>query len=371
MKQVMLDELVADIYGIVTDRRRLAILANLLQDEFESHSSAVVIAEPDRYFLLQSNVSPDSAEAYNHNLWHHDVWMREFLVRTSETVLSGHQMCAYSDIAADYRHHVLEAADTFDGMSTRVVDTPDLTASISLYRSKSQGVFQTCDFEKMLYLAPHLKRAFSLQQVFGDMKRQRNMLEQAIDHIPGAAFIVDPTLRIVAMNDSADQLLVEKCGVGSRHGRLMIHNKTASDALQHSLSMTIMNGIPAIFVMTAPDRAASAVVRVTRLDSDLSDDVRTLAGGARQKHLAIITFNFPQTLPAGATSLLTAAFALTHREAEAAVLIAEGAAPHDAAERMGVKISTFRSFLKSALAKLDVSRQSEMAVKIHSLFARH
>jgi hypothetical protein len=76
MKPFMRDELVADIYGIVTDRRRLPNLANLLQDEFESHSSAVVVAEPDRYFLLQNNVSPDSAEAYNHNLWQWDVWMR-------------------------------------------------------------------------------------------------------------------------------------------------------------------------------------------------------------------------------------------------------------------------------------------------------
>lgn len=347
------------------------MLANLLQDEFESHSSAVVIAEPDRYFLLQSNVSPDSAESYNQNLWHHDVWMREFLVRTSETVLSGHQMCAYSDIDADYRHHVLEAADTYDGLSTRVLDTPDLTASISLYRSDSQGVFQTGDFEKMLYLAPHLKRAFSLQQVFGDLERQRNMLEKAIDLIPGAAFIVDPTLRIVAMNGSADRLLAEKRGIGSQHGRIILYNKTASDVLQYSLSMTITKGIPAIYVMNSPDRPASALVRVSRLNSDLSDDVRTLAGGTRQRHLAIISFNFPKSLPAGATSVLTSAFALTHREAEAALLIAEGVAPGDAAVRMGVKISTFRSFLKSALAKMDVSRQSELAAKIHSLFAGH
>lgn len=366
----MLDDLVGEIYETVTDRGRLAKLAARLQDEFTSHASALVIAEPDRYFLMQSNVSPDSADAYNQELWHNDIWMQQFLVRTSETVLSGHQMCAYSDIPADYRHHVLEAADTYDGLSVRVMDTPEITASISLYRSRSQDIFQTPDFEKMLYLAPHLKRSLSLQQVFGGLKNHSKLLARAIDHIPGSALIVDPSFRIVAMNASAEKLLSDNHDLGSWQGRLIAHNKAISDALHHSLAVTVARGIPAAYPLKVRDRAAPMIVRVARLDSGLSEDVRSMAGGGAERHLAIITFTLPEaTLPAEAATILSTAYGLTPREAETAILVAEGMGPGDAADRMGVKLSTFRSFLKSALGKMDTNRQSELAAKVQSLFA--
>jgi len=365
----MLDELVDEIYETVTDRSRLANLAICLQDELNSHSSALVIAEPDRYFLMQSNVSPDSADTYNQELWHQDLWMHEFLSRTSETVLSGHQMCAYSDIPADYRHHVLEAADTYDGLSTRVLNTAGLTASISLYRSRSQGIFQRADFEKMLYLAPHLKRALSLQQVFGNLKRQRGLLEQAIDHIPGAVFIVDPSLRIVALNRFAGRMFSRRQGLGSRFERLDVKDTIARNALERALAVAITSGIPSIHLLELTEQAGPMLVRIARLDSQLAEEAQTMAGGIRHRHLAILTFTAPQPLPADAVSMLMHAYGLTQREAETAILIAEGMSPDDAADRMGVKISTFRSFLKAALGKMNANRQSELTAKIQSLFS--
>ena len=364
----MLDELVGEIYETVTDRGRLARLATLLQDELDSHSSALVIAEPDRYFLMQNSVSPESADAYNQHLWQGDIWMKEFLVRTSETVLSGHQMCTYADIPADYRRYVLETADTYDGLSTRVIDTPNLTASISLYRSKSQDIFQTSDFEKMLFLAPHMKRALSLQQSFGDLTHHRTVLEQAIDHIPGQAFILDPSFRIVAENSLGRNMRRTNSGVKIRHRRLVLRDPPADKKLEHSLEVAIRSGQPATFIMNTSDGMPSQLVRVVRLNSGLAENVRTMAGGQAQKHFLIVTFTSPKPLPPESSSVLMEAYQLTRREAETAILIARGLGPDDIAERMGVKLSTIRSFLKSVLAKMDANRQSELAAKIQSLF---
>jgi DNA-binding CsgD family transcriptional regulator len=366
----MRDDLVGEIYETVTDRGRLAILATRLQDELNSHSSALVMAEPDRYFLMQNSVSPESADAYNQHLWHGDIWMKEFLVRSSETVLSGHQMCAYTDIPADYRHHVLEAADTYDGLSTRVIDKPGLTASISLYRSRSQDVFQTSDFEKMLFLAPHLKRALSLQQVFGELSHDRTLLEQAINHIPGQTFIVDRHYRIVAENALARDTRRKNPGIDIRHGRIVLRDQSAHKKLEHSLEVAIRSGTPATFLMNTADRITPWLVHVVRLNTGLAESVRTMTGGPAQRHFVIVTFTSPEPLPPEAASVLVSAYQLTQREAETAIFIALGLSPDEIAERMGVKLSTVRSFLKSVLAKMDAKRQSELAARIQSLFAR-
>ena len=130
---------------------------------------------------------------------------------------------------------------------------------------------------------------------------------------------------------------------------------------------------------TVLSRVASTVVRrppLVRLGVDVGPsaqqllDHRSMAGGGAERHLAIITFTLPEaTLPAEAATILSTAYGLTPREAETAILVAEGMGPGDAADRMGVKLSTFRSFLKSALGKMDTNRQSELAAKVQSLFA--
>jgi DNA-binding CsgD family transcriptional regulator len=296
--------------------------------------------------------------------------MKEFLVRSSETVLSGHQMCAYTDIPADYRHHVLEAADTYDGLSTRVIDKPGLTASISLYRSRSQNVFQTSDFEKMLFLAPHLKRALSLQQVFGELSHDRTLLEQAINHIPGQTFIVDRHYRIVAENALARDTRRKNPGIDIRHGRIVLRDQSAHKKLEHSLEVAIRSGTPATFLMNTADRITPWLVHVVRLNTGLAESVRTMTGGPAQRHFVIVTFTSPEPLPPEAASVLVSAYQLTQREAETAIFIALGLSPDEIAERMGVKLSTVRSFLKSVLAKMDAKRQSELAARIQSLFAR-
>jgi DNA-binding CsgD family transcriptional regulator len=122
--------------------------------------------------------------------------------------------------------------------------------------------------------------------------------------------------------------------------------------------------------MNTADRITPWLVHVVRLNTGLAESVRTMTGGPAQRHFVIVTFTSPEPLPPEAASVLVSAYQLTQREAETAIFIALGLSPDEIAERMGVKLSTVRSFLKSVLAKMDAKRQSELAARIQSLFAR-
>lgn len=63
-------------------------------------------------------------------------------------------------------------------------------------------------------------------------------------------------------------------------------------------------------------------------------------------------------------------FGLTLGEARVASLVSSGVAPKEAADRLGIAEDTARNVLKRVFAKLDVSRQSELAVLLGRLVLR-
>jgi DNA-binding CsgD family transcriptional regulator len=63
-------------------------------------------------------------------------------------------------------------------------------------------------------------------------------------------------------------------------------------------------------------------------------------------------------------------FGLTLGEARVASLVSSGVAPKEAADRLGIAEDTARNVLKRVFAKLDVSRQSELAALLGRLVLR-
>ncbi|WPZ12771.1 alpha/beta hydrolase [Nitratireductor rhodophyticola] len=65
-------------------------------------------------------------------------------------------------------------------------------------------------------------------------------------------------------------------------------------------------------------------------------------------------------------ALVELAYGLTGKEAEIALLIAGGKSPEDAAESLGILVSTVRGHLKKAFSKMNVHTQSELTSRILS-----
>lgn len=58
---------------------------------------------------------------------------------------------------------------------------------------------------------------------------------------------------------------------------------------------------------------------------------------------------------------------VTTGEARVAALVASGPAPREAAQRLGISVETARTTLKRVVAKVGVSRQSELAALLARL----
>ena len=65
-------------------------------------------------------------------------------------------------------------------------------------------------------------------------------------------------------------------------------------------------------------------------------------------------------------ALVELAYGLTGKEAEIVLLIAGGKSPEEAAETLGILVSTVRGHLKKAFSKMNVHTQSELTSRILS-----
>jgi len=196
-----------------------------------------------------------------------------------------------------------------------------------------------------------------------------HLLEAAIDQLSFGILVVDPHGKVLAANRTARTMLLTGDALVERNGVLKARYRNDNDRLTHSLAAA-----------TRSERLwTSACIRLSRLSgkpayiatvAPLTETIDLASMGGDRAALIII--NEPNWTDSPALhKALQQAFGLTPAEARTAALVGSGLAPQDAADRSGTTVSTIRSELKRVFAKLDISRQSELAALIAQLAVFH
>ena len=79
----------------------------------------------------------------------------------------------------------------------------------------------------------------------------------------------------------------------------------------------------------------------------------------------VVFISDPDRIDSPSVESLRRAFNLTYREAQTAIVIADGHGLQAAADVMGVALTTARSQLQQAFAKTGVRHQAELAALVH------
>ena len=209
-------------------------------------------------------------------------------------------------------------------------------------------------------LAPHLRRSFGLiRQLSG--RSIDAMLEDSLESMPKAAFLVDRRGRLTHANALGEALLAggQTLKVGNDR-RLSFRDPRAQEQVDQVLDSLDSNHRPGM--------GASFAVRGDGGATMLGNIIRFRPASAfDEPPFSILTDSLPAAILAldkpaqpGAMEVLAGRFGLSPAERRVVEALCSGSTLQDFADLRGISIHTARNQLKSLMAKSGVARQSQL-----------
>src|ERR1700761_8433076 len=174
-----------------------------------------------------------------------------------------------------------------------------------------------------------------------------------LNRLPTGVVVVDGDLKVVFTNKQGAEFLAARDGLSiGPNGQCRTNRPQETTELARLAKLAIDGG----------ESAVPHALSVSREDSDrpLSVVVAPLPASGLGQKVAVLLVSAPerQKLPSAETVSLL--FELTDAEARLAIALGEGHRIEDAADLMGITVSSARTYLKRIFSKTDVTRQAEL-----------
>jgi DNA-binding CsgD family transcriptional regulator/PAS domain-containing protein len=241
----------------------------------------------------------------------------------------------------------------------------DITGSLGAATYASRELVTESERELFRLLAPHVRRALLISGLLDEGKLQVQLYRKLLDRIGAGVLMVGHDARLVYANETADRLLSQGVSLSVRNNRVCTasppHERGFQEALARACAQddsalgNFGNGIP------LPGRdGAMAVCYVLPLGK--SERRRELGPGLAAIFITTHGASVPPAL-----EVLSALSGMTSREARIALMIADGSAPNETAQTLGISINTVRTHIAKVFEKTGVNSQLELTKFISGL----
>lgn len=245
-----------------------------------------------------------------------------------------------------------------------LIKQPSRTGTLVVVTDRNRRNIDSNDIQKMSELAPHVRRAVTIGDLFAAGQRRAELFETVLDALQTPVFIVGADLDIVFANQAAEHILREATLFAANSFRMQCTYPPAHRSLAHAVSLgTKDEGSLAGFGINVPlgrgDRPAVAhVLPLARRDRS----VRVAANAAAAVFVGMSGQTF---LPA--IEAIAALFGLTSAETRVANLVAAGQNRQQIAENCGTSTTTVQSQLSAIFDKTNSHDQRSLELLIHDL----
>jgi DNA-binding CsgD family transcriptional regulator len=358
--------LIDAVYGAVADPQRWSEVAHAATRLIGDGPTGLLIRRGKDLMdqeLVATNVDPAFAESYAQHYGAINPWARAFSLRRPTLYVNDAAVPAAelerSEFYADWLRP-LGVRYTFNGN----VGT-DFGTRIEFVgtRPKSLGPFEPNEFDAILSILPHLKRAVELSHRL-NLGTTADVASSAVLRHSGACMmLVDSDLQVLFLSSQADRLLSPRKDLCIRNGRL-----TAPPALEGSLRRLISAATGAgksiagrrggiLAVPRFADDAPSLSVAVGPVDE--RDRPFGMAGP-----IAMILVSVPDLGGAPQEDNLRVLFDLTQAEARLVAALCAGETLAGYAEAAGASLNTVKTHLKHVFEKTGETRQADLVRRI-------
>ena len=213
-------------------------------------------------------------------------------------------------------------------------------------------------------LAPHVRAAIRTRLALEGQGAA--VLTGAMDALSIPVFVCDRTGRVGSLTQAAEELVIGGCGLQLKAGRLQAYGaaeaKALHDAIEAAVIWRTQPGPPVLrtVVVRGRDRSTAPLVL----------DVFPLPSQPYQLTFAprvLVVARGPRSSKARRAAILQATYALTPAETHITEYLVEGQSAEFIAAKRGVAVETVRTQIKAIMAKLGVSRQVELVVRLGKL----
>jgi DNA-binding NarL/FixJ family response regulator len=174
-----------------------------------------------------------------------------------------------------------------------------------------------------------------------------------LNRLPMGVVAVDRSARVLFMNSSGAQCLDEEDGLTVGPTGICRASRPAATAELHKLIEGAVDGGE-----SCPPRAVS--LNRSGSDRPLSVVVAPLVSWPGAEAVAVLLVSDPERQPLPSVETVGRLFELTDAEARLALALTEGRRIEEAAEALGLTISSARTYLKRIFGKTGVTRQAEL-----------
>lgn len=191
-------------------------------------------------------------------------------------------------------------------------------------------------------LLPHIERANLLLEKISELHIKTTLSDRVIDRIPMGIVLITPEAKIVSKNFRADALL-SHTQVSHRDGKLVFRDTRHQQAFLKAIEEVASGKTQA-----APIRMGELNIWVSHYGEGCSAQLVVYFGHQ----------TFQRNIR---TDHLISLFGLTSKEARLTAELCNGhASLEEAAEQLGIGLSTARTHLKHIFAKTDTRRQADL-----------
>lgn len=240
-----------------------------------------------------------------------------------------------------------------------------LATYLGLNRRAEQGPHDEADMRFLRQLTVHLTRAAKLFYKTRSFRDHFAPSLGSLQYLPSSLFILDQWHRVLFANAAAEALFLNDQGLTVIDGVLEVTSAPMRKKFSDEIEKVIATELPSALLLKSPsgDRGSGLPCYLLRLPE--RQDTYQLRGDPAV--MVLVPRATPN--PPEAVALLRTLYALSRREADLAISIANGATPQDYAREAGLEISTVRSQLKSVFIKTGTHRQTEL-VRLLSVLPR-
>jgi DNA-binding NarL/FixJ family response regulator len=172
-----------------------------------------------------------------------------------------------------------------------------------------------------------------------------------LDRLPTAVIVVDAQPRVLFTNRQGAAVLAMRDGLSVGSDGLCRTSRPAD-------TIEMVRLIKAAIVGGTPAKAMS--LDRQKADRPLSLVIASLPEQRGSEAAAVLLVSDPDQRSMPSVDTVSRLFDLTEAEARLALALSEGHRIEDAAERLGITISSARTYLKRVFSKTDVTRQAEL-----------
>lgn len=346
---------IEDIYDAAFDDEAFARIAGALASTLDARSALIHWVHRDGSTDVLSHsgyFSDEQLGLYARDFAPLDPWISATAApQYSNRVINLEEVVPVDEfIRTDFYNGYVRAIgdDTCRGIGIRLENDWG-SGFVALQRGLGQASFGPDAVRLLSRNFHHVRRMLSIRGRVAAIRHRSEALAGALDAMGQSVLIVDSAMRLKHANSSAEQLLYAGDMLGVRGGTVVCLDARREGALRDAVA-----------------RACSAeATEASALDLAGPDGSRlhltiTAAPRTAGTKLALILGGAQPAQRAGRASRLRALYGLSDAETSLALLLADGLAPAEIAERRQVAVGTVRVQIKRIAAKLGCRRQSDI-----------